>query len=77
MTPEEAKARVDASKAKLRGLEGEVARLATMHVTPVLLAMFRVLVEMVCASQGPNFVVFHKIKFYEAVIRALREKGVA
>lgn len=77
MTPEEAKARVDADKAKLSGLEGDVARLAIAHATPVLLAMLRVLVETVCAAQGPNFALYNKIKFYEVVIRVLREKGIA
>ena len=77
MTPEEAKARVAADNAKLRGLEEAVAHLASKHATPVLLAMFRVLVEMVCAAQGPNFTHYNKMKFYEAVIRLLREKGIA
>ena len=76
MTPEEAKARVDADKAKLRGLEGDITRLANAHATPVLLAMLRVIVETVCAAQGPNFAVYNKIKFYETVIRMLRAKGV-
>jgi hypothetical protein len=74
---EEAKARVAAQDAKLRGLEAEIAKLASAHATPVLVAMLRALVEMVCASHGEHFAVLHKIKFYEGVLRMLREKGIA
>lgn len=76
MTPEEAKAHVAAQNAKLRALEGEVARLASTHATPVLLAMLRALVEMVCQAQGPHFAVLNKTKFYEGVLLMLREKGI-
>lgn len=77
MTPEEAKARVAAQDAQLRSLEAEVGRLASTHPTPVLLAMLRALVEMVCAAQGSHFAVLNKIKFYEGIRRMLREKGIS
>jgi DNA-binding FadR family transcriptional regulator len=77
VTPEEAKARVAAQDAKLRALEAEVARLASTHATPVLLAMLRAIVEMVCAAQGPHFAVLNKTKLYEGVLLMLREKGIS
>ena len=77
MNIDEAKARVAAQDAKLRGLEGEVARLASAHATPVLLAMMRVLVEMVCSAEGSNFTVHNKINLYDAVLLMLREKGIS
>jgi DNA-binding FadR family transcriptional regulator len=76
VTPEEAKERVAAQKARICALETEVARLASTQPTPVLLAMLRTLVERVCAAQGPNFTTFNKIKFYESVIFVLRENGI-
>ena len=77
MTPEEAKARVAADKAELRGLEAEVTRLASTHATPVILAMLRALVEMVCASQGDLFTLHNKKKFYTGVLLMLRDKGIS
>jgi hypothetical protein len=77
VTPEEAKARVAAQNAELRQLEAEVARLASTNATPVLLAMLRALVEMVCGAQGSVFVVHNKINFYKGVIGMLREKGIS
>ena len=78
MTPEEAQARVAADKEKLRDLEAEVTRLASTHgQTPVVLAMLRALVEMVCASQGQLFTLHNKMKFYTGVILMLREKGIS
>ncbi len=80
MTPdEEAKirARVAEQKAQLRALEDEVARLARAHATPVMLAMLRGLVEMVCAAQGAAFVDIFKTKFYKGVLLMLREKGIS
>ena len=78
MNNAEARARVAAQDEKLRDLEAEVSRLAsTRNATPVLLAMLRALVEMVCLSQGPNFAVLKKIKFYEGVLLMLREKGIS
>ena len=77
MNIDEAKARVAAQNEKLHTLEGEVARLASTHATPVLLAMLRALVEMVCQAQGPNFAVHNKIKLYEGVLRMLHEKGIS
>ena len=77
MNIDEAKARVAAQDAKLRALEAEVARLASTDATPVLLAILRALVEMVCAAQGPHFTVLNKTKFYEGVLRMLREKGIS
>ena len=76
MNIDEAKARVAAQDAKLRALEAEVARLASANTTPVLLAMLRALVEMVCQAQGPNFAVLNKTKFYEGVLLMLRAKGI-
>lgn len=77
MTPEEAKVRVAADKAELRRLEAEVTRLATMSATPVILAMLRALVEMVCASQGDVFTMHNKKKFYTGVLLMLRDKGIS
>jgi hypothetical protein len=77
VTPEEAKARVAAQDEKLRGLEAAVAHLATSQPSPVLLAMMRAIVEMLCAGQGPNFRVLNKIKFYEAVLMMLHDKGIS
>ena len=76
MNIDEAKARVAAQDAKLRALEAEVARLASANATPVLLAMLRALVEMVCQAQGPNFTMHNKIKLYEGMLLLLREKGI-
>lgn len=73
MNIDEAKARVTAQNEKLLALEVEIARLARTRATPVLLAMLRALVEMVCAAQGPHFTVLNKIKFYEGVLLMLRE----
>ena len=77
MNIDEAKARVAAQNEKLRALEAEITRLAHAHSTPVLLAMLHALVEMMCASQGPHFTVLNKTKFYEGMLRMLREKGVS
>ena len=60
MTPKEAKTYSAAANEKLRALEIEVAWLASTRATPVLLAMLRALVEMVCAAQGPNFTSLNK-----------------
>ena len=49
----------------------------SMNATPVLLAILRALVEMVCHSQGPNFAVLKKIKLYEGVLLMLRDKGIS
>ena len=77
MNLDEAKARVAAQDEKLRGLEADVAKLASAHGTLVLLAMMRAIVEMVCAARGPNFRVHNKIKFYEAVLMMLHAKGIS
>ena len=77
MNLDEAKARVAAQDEKLRGLEADVAKLASAHATPVLLAMMRAIVEMVCAARGPTFRVHNKIKFYEAVLMMLHAKGIS
>jgi hypothetical protein len=74
---EQARARVAEQDAKLRELEAEIGRLASTHATPVLLAMLRALVEMVCQSQGPHFAVLKKIKLYEGVLLMLRDKGIS
>jgi hypothetical protein len=77
VTPEEAKARLAADKEKLRAFEAEVARLASSQGTAVVLAMMRILIEMVCAAQGPNFTLYNKLKFYEGLLRLLRERGIS
>jgi len=77
VTPEEAKALIAKENAHLRALEAEVTRLASTQPTPVLLAMLRALVEMVCAAQGPHFTTLNKTKFYEGVILMLHQKGIA
>lgn len=77
MTPEEAKARVAAQNAELAKLEAEVTRLATDHSGPVLMAIMRGLVEMVCSAQGEVFRVHNKIKFYSGVLMILRGRGIS
>jgi len=77
MNNAEARERVAAQDAKLHTLEAEISRLASTNATPVLLAVLRALVEMVCLSQGPNFAVLKKIKLYEGVLLMLREKGIS
>lgn len=76
MTPEEAKARVAAQDAELRELEATVARIAAGSPGPAMLAIIRCLVEMVCAAQGPVFVVHNKIKFYKGVVGVLQRQGL-
>lgn len=76
MTPEEAKARVAKQNAELAELEAAVARLASENPGPVFLAIIQNLVEMVCAAQGPVFVVHNKLRFYRNVIVVLRGKGI-
>ena len=76
MTPEEARAHRQKQDAELRSLEQEVSRLAGAHPTPVLLAIMRGLVEMVCAAQGEVFRELNKIKFYRGVLGMLRQKGI-
>jgi len=77
VTDEEAKAHIAAQNERLRALEDAIARLASTHATPVLLAILRALVEMVCAAQGPYFTVLNKTKLYEGVLLMLREKGIS
>ncbi len=77
MNIDEAKKHVAAQNERLRDLEAAVARLASTHATPVLLAMLRALVEMVCAAQGPHFAVLNKTKLYDGVLLMLREKGIS
>ncbi len=77
MTPEEAKARIAEQDAELRGLEDEISRLAAEHSGPVLLAIVRGLVEMVCAAQGEVFRAHNKIRFYKGVLAMLRQKGIS
>lgn len=80
MTPEEMeahRARVAAQKAKVAGLEDDVARIAARQSGPVMLACVRVLVEMVCAQHGDVFRDHYKEKFYSAVIALLRQRGIS
>jgi hypothetical protein len=77
VTPEQAKELIAAEDHKLQALEAAIARLASASPTPVLLAMLRALVEMVCAAQGQVFVVHNKIMFYKAVIEMLNRKGIS
>jgi len=74
---DEAKARVAAQDAELARLEEEVTRIAQTHALPVMLAILRALVEMVCAAQGPVFRNHHKLKLYQGVLEMLRQKGIA
>jgi hypothetical protein len=74
---DEAKARVTAQNAELARLEDDVARLASTHSGPVLMAIMRALVEMVCAAQGPIFRVHNKLKLYQGVLAMLRAKGIS
>lgn len=77
MTPEEAKRLVAEEDAELVALETKVAQLATTNATPVLLAIVRGLVEMVCGAQGEIFRKHNKIRFYQAVLAMLERKGIA
>lgn len=77
MTPEEAKRHVTAQNAELAALEKKIAQLATTNSGPVLLAMVRALVEMVCAAQGEIFRTHNKIRFYRGVLTMLEQKGIA
>jgi hypothetical protein len=73
---DDAKASVAAQNANLMRLEDEIARLASQHSGPVLMAIVRVLIEMACSAQGAHFRVFNKIKLYEAVLSLLSQKGI-
>lgn len=77
MTPDEARAHLAAQNARLAHLIDEVGRLAAAHSTPVLLSMIRMLVEMVCQRDGAAFRVLYMTRFYEGVLRLLREKGIS
>jgi len=77
VTPEEAKRRVADQDAELAALERKVAQLAAENSAPVLLAIVRGLVEMVCAAQGEVFRKHNKIRFYRGVLAMLGEKGIA
>jgi hypothetical protein len=77
VTPEEAKARLEEQKAKLRAMQDRVDQLAVTNTAPVMLAMLRSLVEMVCAADGPNFTLHNKLKFYEGVLLLLQSKGIS
>jgi hypothetical protein len=77
MTPEEARAHRQKQDADLAALEAEVARLAREHPTPVLLAIVRGLVEMVCGAEGAVFRQHNKIRFYSGVLQLLRGKGIS
>lgn len=77
MTPEEAKKRIAEQDAELAALETKVAQLAMTNSGPVLLAIVRALVEMVCAAQGDIFRVHNKIRFYRGVLTMLQQKGIA
>lgn len=77
MTPEEAKALNALQDAELARLQADVARLAAQHTAPVFLAIISMLVERVCGAQGPHFLVHNKIRFYRAVLAALRQKGIS
>lgn len=77
MTPEEARLHRQKQDDALAALEAEVARLASAHPTPVLLAIVRGLIEMVCGAQGEVFRQHNKIKFYSGVLEMLRRKGVS
>ncbi len=72
----DAKASVAAQDEKLRILESSVAQIAQSHATPVFLAMMRVIVEMLCATQGRHFIVHNKIRFYTAVMGMLQKQGL-
>jgi len=76
VTPGEARAHRQKQDATVVALEAEVARLAREHPTPVLLAIVRGLVEMVCGAEGAIFRQHNKIKFYSAVLQMLRGKGI-
>jgi hypothetical protein len=76
MTPEEARAHIQKQNADLAALEAEVARLAGANPTPVLMAILRGLVEIVCGAQGDVFRQHNKIKFYSGVLMILRSKGI-
>jgi hypothetical protein len=74
---DEAKARVAADNAELARLEGEISRLASQHSVPVLMAIVRALIEMVCGAQGEIFRVHNKTKLYQGVLAMLHHKGIS
>ena len=76
MTPEDAKKLIDDQNRHLTYLEDDIARLARTHATVVLMALMRALIEMTCRQMGPNFYVHLKVKFYEGVLRTLRQSGI-
>jgi len=65
---------VAAQHAKLRALGAEVA-LAGAHDAPVLHAMLRTLVELVCSAPEPCSAMPNNVELYEGVLRRLREGG--
>jgi hypothetical protein len=76
VTPEEAKKRNAEQDAELAALEKKIAQLASTNSGPVLLAIVRGLVEMVCAAEGDIFRRHNKIRFYRGVLAMLGEKGI-
>lgn len=78
MTPEEAKARVEADRVELRAMKAKVLELGQRHGSVVFFAMFEVLVEMVCTAQGALFTDMNKRRFYTAVLGYLSNvKGIS
>lgn len=77
MTPEEARARVEADKAELKALKRKVQELGQQHRAVVFFAMFECLVEMMCAAQGAVFADLNKRRFYSGVLGYLATmKGI-
>jgi hypothetical protein len=76
VTPEEAKKRNAEQDAELAILERKIGQLASTNSGPVLLAIVRGLVEMVCAAEGDIFRRHNKIRFYRGVLAMLGEKGI-
>jgi hypothetical protein len=76
VTPEEAKKIVAEQNAELEALENKVAQLAEANAGPVLLAIVRGLIEIVCAMQGQAFRTHNKIRFYRGVL-AMLGKGIS
>lgn len=76
MTPEEAKKRNAEQDAELAVLERKVTQLAATNSGPVLLAIVRGLVEMVCGADGDVFRRHNKIRFYRGVLAILDKNGI-
>jgi hypothetical protein len=73
---EQTRAHLAREKVELAELEAKVADLAQQNIGPVMLAMMRGLVEMVCGRDGAVFRDHNKVGFYRGVLALLASKGI-